>query len=133
MQSKTRSETCQRVIQPSPEGYGGRSDERSAGRREYWLEMLDLQKQSDMTVTDFCKEMGIHPTSFYTWRKKLQAKPQSVEVMDDFMEITVCKEREVRPASAGLTVLVGGMQVEISQKFCADTLKRVIAILRDVS
>ncbi len=37
-----------------------------------WPKLIEEQKQSGKTIADFCNEKGIHYTSFYKNRKKLQ-------------------------------------------------------------
>lgn len=44
---------------------------------EEWRGWLEEQRQSGLTVADFCDEIGVSPNSFYLWRRKLSAAPRS--------------------------------------------------------
>lgn len=44
---------------------------------EEWRAWLEEQRQSGLTVADFCDEIGVSPNSFYLWRRKLSAPPRS--------------------------------------------------------
>jgi transposase-like protein len=44
---------------------------------EEWRAWFQEQPQSGLTVADFCDEIGVSPNSFYLWRRKLSAMPQS--------------------------------------------------------
>jgi len=44
-----------------------------------WPELIEEQKQSGKTISEFCTEKGVHYTSFYKNRKKLQ-KSSFIEI-----------------------------------------------------
>lgn len=44
---------------------------------EEWRAWLEEQRNSGLTVVDFCDEIGVSPNSFYLWGRKLSAIPQS--------------------------------------------------------
>ena len=39
--------------------------------RERWLRLIELQRDSNLTVADFCRQREISQASFYRWRQKL--------------------------------------------------------------
>jgi hypothetical protein len=39
------------------------------------LELIKRQKETGLTVTAFCSNEGIHKSTFYYWRKKLNKEP----------------------------------------------------------
>ena len=41
------------------------------------LELLKRQEESGLTVTAFCTNEGIHKSTFYYWRKKLNKEPEN--------------------------------------------------------
>ena len=49
----------------------GRKPRGWRGRAGYWCDLIVRQCDSDLGIAEFCKQEGVHPTSFYTWRKKL--------------------------------------------------------------
>lgn len=40
--------------------------------RERWSRLIQLQKQPDLTIADFCDLHGVSTASFYQWRRKIQ-------------------------------------------------------------
>jgi len=44
-----------------------------------WPELIEEQKQSGKTISEFCAEKGVHYTSFYKNRKKIK-KSSFVEI-----------------------------------------------------
>lgn len=53
-----------------------------------WQQLLREQKNSNLTVTQFCKQQGLAISNFYNWRNKLDsstdypvsAEPEQVEL-----------------------------------------------------
>ena len=42
-----------------------------------FIALLDRQKESGLSVKDFCSNEGMTESTFYYWRKKLQERPHS--------------------------------------------------------
>ena len=38
---------------------------------EQWAEWIVAQRESGLSVVDFCESIGVSQNSFYTWRRKL--------------------------------------------------------------
>jgi putative transposase len=45
--------------------------------REEWRQRVKRQRQSGLTVADFCRREGVSSAAFYLWRQKLQGKSRS--------------------------------------------------------
>jgi transposase-like protein len=43
-------------------------------REQYWRELIDHQRTSGQTVSEFCTKSGVSTASFYTWKRKLNAE-----------------------------------------------------------
>lgn len=43
-------------------------------RRRFWCEQLSDFEAAGGTVSDFCRQRGLSPASFYQWRKKLSSE-----------------------------------------------------------
>lgn len=41
---------------------------------KYWQEHISRQKQSSVSITEYCRKVGISKDTFYCWRKKLPSK-----------------------------------------------------------
>jgi hypothetical protein len=45
-------------------------------RREWWRRQIQHQKDSSLTVTEFCRRLGVSTVSFYGWKRRfLEAPP----------------------------------------------------------
>jgi len=44
---------------------------------EFWRLVIESQAASGLSVSRFCENEGINPSSFYLWRKKLEKKSGS--------------------------------------------------------
>jgi len=42
---------------------------------QQWQAIIEQQASSDLSVTTFCKQQQITPSSFYAWRKRLVNQP----------------------------------------------------------
>ena len=42
------------------------------GRQGFWQAAIRRQAESGLPVARFCKREGLHPVTFYGWRRKLQ-------------------------------------------------------------
>jgi hypothetical protein len=51
-------------------GFGPPADRQA--RREWWRRQIQRQQQSQMTVAEFCRRHGIHPVTFYAWKRRFQ-------------------------------------------------------------
>ena len=118
MKSETRSHTCSEVMR-----------KRWAGRREKWAELIELHRDSGMTVSAFCEEMEIHPTSFYAWRKRLGESSAEIQA-DDFVEVEIKAECK---RESGIQLEMSDVRVHIDPGFDQQTLRQLMSVLRDAS
>ncbi len=89
-------------------------------RKKYnWSELIREQATSGKTINTFCKEKGIHYTSFYKSRKRLQSS--------NFVEVKVNKEES--DSENPITLKYGGYLILLNPGFCKQTLKDVLIIL----
>jgi hypothetical protein len=47
---------------------------RDSKREAFWREVLARQAKSSLSVLAFCKQEGVPDSSFYTWRRKIEAR-----------------------------------------------------------
>jgi transposase-like protein len=40
--------------------------------RSFWRMAIQMQHESGLPVGEFCRREGLHPTSFYAWRRRLE-------------------------------------------------------------
>jgi transposase-like protein len=53
------------------------SCESNSSKVQQWTDRLDRYRQSDRTVSEFCRKEGISTPSFYQWKKKLASEPDN--------------------------------------------------------
>jgi hypothetical protein len=46
-------------------------------RREWWRRQLFRQQAEKISVTEFCRQLGIHFTTYYYWKKRVNEAPCS--------------------------------------------------------
>ena len=44
-------------------------------RREWWRRQIARQKAANLSVIEFCRELGVSVTTFYYWRKRVHEAP----------------------------------------------------------
>jgi hypothetical protein len=50
-------------------------------RREWWRRQIQRQKDGSLTVTEFCRRLGVSTVSFYAWKRRFrEASPASPRV-----------------------------------------------------
>jgi hypothetical protein len=62
-------------------------------RREWWRRQLSRQQSENVSVTDFCRQLGVSITTFYYWKKR-------VPVVSSSLPSRVVAERPSRPLAA---------------------------------
>lgn len=50
---------------------------------EFWRLVIESQAASGLSVSRFCENEGLNPSSFYQWRKKLEPKSDNEVSSDD--------------------------------------------------
>jgi hypothetical protein len=44
-------------------------------RREWWRRQVQRQKDGSLSVTEFCRRLGVSTVSFYAWKRRLREAP----------------------------------------------------------
>ena len=44
-------------------------------RREWWRRQLARRESANLSVTEFCQELGVSITTFYYWKKRVHEAP----------------------------------------------------------
>lgn len=40
--------------------------------RSFWRMAIQMQRESGLPVAEFCRREGLHPASFYAWRRRFE-------------------------------------------------------------
>ena len=91
----------------------------SEGIKHNWPELIKEQKTSGKTVDAFCKEKGIHYTSFYKSRKRFQS--------NSFVEVKVNKKE--RESDHPITLKYGKYTVILHRGFCKQTFNEILSVM----
>lgn len=97
-----------------------------------WYEAaLDEQKGSGLSVAEYADELGVTPTTLYSWRRRLDSSaPGSRREASGLVRVQVCGNVERAVTHAALVVRVGADRaIEIPPGFDAEELARVIGVL----
>jgi hypothetical protein len=78
---------------------------RSEHRENYWRAVISRQAASDESIASFCRENNLSAASFYSWRRKLAARPAPAPQFVPVPLVKVAAEFQVR-LSNGVSVVV---------------------------
>lgn len=92
---------------------------------EDWRARIAAQRQSGVSVKQFCAQQGVTEQSFYYWRKRLQT-PSSMR----FALVEAEPRRGPAEHAALELVLTTGERLRIGARVDAATLQQVLEVLR---
>lgn len=96
-------------------------------RREYWQAVLELHRESGMTIKGFCEREGLSVHQFGYWRKRLAELAETPP--EGFVPLRFSEET----SSDAVVIRIGAFAVEIPMGFDAPELKRVLLTLAEVA
>ena len=86
--------------------------------KNYWLELIDHQAESGLTIAAFCEKHEISRHKFYYWRKRLGKS-------NGFVQLIPAERSE-----SGIKVHLGkSMYIEIQPGFDPHLLQSVVKVL----
>lgn len=92
-----------------------------------WTEMVKCRKESGMTVSEWCKENGINlKTYYYRLKRVRQAVCGEIEHHDIVPVEPVCECDEDKR----IRLMVDDIIVDVPDSFNAETLKRLLGVLK---
>jgi hypothetical protein len=94
--------------------------------REDWRARIAAQRQSGVSVKQFCAQQGLTEQSFYNWRKRLQTPASSMR----FALVEAEPRRGPAEHPALELVLTTGERLRIGAGVDATTLQQVLEALR---
>jgi hypothetical protein len=93
-------------------------------RHAHWRTILKDQTASGKDIATYCRELQIHTSLFYTWRRKLREKESCAR---GFVELA--SHRSTRNDSGVGLRLGGRLFIEVERGFDPSTLLTVIETL----
>ena len=105
-----------------------------AAKRWFWREVLARQRQSGLSIRDFCRREALAEPSFFWWRRKLAVRKRkrradaSGPPVARFARIKVTPlEQDGKPPL--VIVLAGGVRIRVQHGADARLLGEVLAAL----
>jgi len=100
-----------------------------AGRRSHWFDIIEHQKISDKTITDYCRQNRINPSQFYKWRRRLLAQQADA---GGFLELVPHTTKD--SGDSGISIRMdGNLSIDINRGFDPLVLRNVVETLRGLS
>ena len=92
----------------------------SQEEKQRWIDMIEIQKQSGLSIAQWCRENKIIAHCFYYWKDKLF--PQTL-TRSDFVELTDKNE-------SGISVVFNHLRIHLEKGFDPLTLKTCLDVIR---
>jgi hypothetical protein len=103
--------------------------------RRHWREqdarlLLEAWRGSGQTLTAFAQHYGVHPERLGRWHRLLRAQPES-QVRFHPVRVRMGEPRSAESEKIEL-VLRDGRSIRVPQKFDAEDLRRLLAVVEAV-
>jgi hypothetical protein len=95
--------------------------------KQQWLDFIDEQKQSDLSITEFSKNKNISADNFYYHRSQLLKKPNTNN--STFIKAAVTKNSSSTKQPSCLTLNVGRSQLQLPTTTSPQWLAALMASL----
>jgi len=101
---------------------------RDPHKEQHWRRLIQLWKNSGLTVRAFCARHHLTQPSFYTWRRELQQR----DAATTFVPVQVVADDQPAPSTPIEILLAGGRSIRITPGFDPATLRQLLAVLHEV-
>jgi hypothetical protein len=96
-------------------------------KRQWWRERLEEQKQSDLSMAQFCREQNISYNNMQRWKAVFLAEIEKNHRSSTFLELVTLPKTEMEAQAFDLTC--GSCQLKVSADLEADHLTRIIVAM----
>ena len=93
-----------------------------------WAEMVRSRSESGLTVTDWCKQNGIHIKTYYYRLKRVRQAVCSEMERHDIVPVEPIAGTEITTEKIELSI--GDVKISLPDDFNESTLKRLLGVLR---
>lgn len=95
---------------------------------KHWAEMVKYRNESGLTVTEWCSQNGINPKTYYYRLKKVrQVLCSEIETHDI---VPVLADNKASSVDEKIKLSVGDVKISLPDGFNANTLTRLLGVLR---
>lgn len=91
------------------------------GKEAIFSELINEQRESGLTITDFCSNHGITRSTFHYWKKKLSGK----KVRKGFIPLMVESSEKVSPGGSACPEIFSGKEAMFELVYPNGTILRV--------
>jgi transposase len=99
---------------------------RDPQKEQHWRRLIQLWKNSGLTVRAFCARYHITQPSFYAWRRELKQRDATT-----FVPVQVVTDDQPDSSTPIEILLAGGRSVRITPGFDPATLRQLLAVLQE--
>ena len=100
---------------------------RDPRKEQQWRRLIQLWKNSGLSVRDFCARHHITRPSFYAWRRELQQRDAAAA----FVTVQVVADDQPVSSTPIEILLAGGRSVRVTPGFDPATLRQLLAVLQE--
>jgi transposase-like protein len=101
---------------------------RDPRKEQHWRRLIQLWKNSGLSVRAFCARHHIAQPSFYAWRRELQQRDAATV----FVPVRVVTDDQPASSTPIEILLAGGRSVRVTSGFDPATLRQLLAVLLEV-
>ena len=101
---------------------------RDPRKEQHWRRLIQLWKNSGLSVRAFCARHHITQPSFYAWRRELQQRDAAAT----FVPVQVVTDDQPASSTPIEILLANGRSVRIMPGFDPATLRQLLAVLQEV-
>ena len=102
---------------------------RDPRKDQHWRRLIQLWKNSGLTVRAFCARHHLSQPSFYAWRRELQQR----DATTTFVPVEVVTDDQPAASTPIEILLAGDRSVRVTPGFDPATLRQLLAVLQEVS
>ena len=95
----------------------------SEEKRQEWRNQFQKQRESGLSIKQWCRENRITTQSFYYWRVRLFPKPPLSR--SQFKEVVDLKD-------VGISIEYKGIHIHLEKHFDSMTLKKCLSVLMEI-
>ena len=93
-----------------------------------WVEMIRQRNESGLSVTEWCKQNGIHIKTYYYRLKRVRQAVCSEMERHDIVPVEPIAGTEITTEKIELSI--GDVKISLPDDFNESTLKRLLGVLR---
>lgn len=101
----------------------------SEEQKQQWKEKIIVQKNSGISIAEWCRQNGVADHVFYYWKRKLFPAPAIT--ISSFKEVSV--EQEESCSKTGIKLEYKRFLIHLDKHFDFQTLKRCLSALKEES